>query len=166
MTTLRVSHLGNLRDSLRADRIGDLRLRAVCAVARDTPVRDALARMSACRAGCVLVLDASAAAPAGIFTERDFVTRVVTQGRDASLPIEQVMTRDPTTVRASDTVRRAIALMGAGGYRHLPVTGDGGEPIGVLSVKDVVHYLVEHFPSRVYNLPPTPDQASPAREGA
>jgi CBS domain-containing protein len=56
--------------------------------------------------------------------------------------------------------------MASGGYRHLPVTGEGGEPLGVLSVKDVVRYLVEYFPAKVYNLPPTPDQAQPAREGA
>jgi len=35
----------------------------------------------------------------------------------------------------------------------------------VLSVKRIVHYLVEHFPSTVYNLPPDPD-AVRTTEGA
>ena len=31
----------------------------------------------------------------------------------------------------------------------------------------VIHYLVEYFPAKVYNLPPTPDPTQqPAREGA
>ena len=34
-----------------------------------------------------------------------------------------------------------------GGYRHLPVVADG-KLIGILSVKRIVHYLVEHFPPR------------------
>jgi len=38
--------------------------------------------------------------------------------------------------------------------------------VGVLSVKDVMRYLVGYFPARVYNLPPTPEHTQPAREGA
>jgi hypothetical protein len=33
---------------------------------------------------------------------------------------------------------------------------DGARPIGLLSVMQIVHYLVEHFPVAVYNLPPNP----------
>ena len=49
---------------------------------------------------------------------------------------------------------------------RVPVLGDDAQPAGVLSVKDIVHYLVEYFPANVYNLPPTPDMIQPAREGA
>ena len=34
----------------------------------------------------------------------------------------------------------------------------------MLSVKDVVHYMVEYFPAKVYNLPPTPAERQLARE--
>ena len=51
--------------------------------------------------------------------------------------------------------------MEEGGYRHLPVIGETGKPVGVLSVKRVVHYLVEHFPATIYNLRPCP-MSSPA----
>ncbi len=76
------------------------------------------------------------------------------------------MTPDPKTVRVTASVQSAVELMAREGYRHVPVTGEAGEPVGVLSVKDVVRYLAEYFPAKVYNLPPTPDQAQPAREGA
>ena len=48
---------------------------------------------------------------------------------------------------------------------HLPVVIDD-KPVGILSVKRIVHYLVEHFPAMVYNLPSRPLPASPKREGA
>jgi hypothetical protein len=40
------------------------------------------------------------------------------------------------------------------------------KPVGMLSVKRIVHYLVEHFPAMVYNLPPHPLPIQPQREGA
>jgi CBS domain-containing protein len=56
--------------------------------------------------------------------------------------------------------------MVSGGYRHLPVVDEEGRPVGVLSVKQIMHYLVEHFPSTVYNLPPDPRVVPQEREGA
>ena len=76
------------------------------------------------------------------------------------------MTPDPATLAHHDSVQKAVERIGAGGYRHMPVLGGDGQPVGVLSVKEIIHYLVEYFPAKVYNLPPTPDQTQPAREGA
>jgi CBS domain-containing protein len=124
--------------------------------------------MADCRTGFVLVMDGDdgAAGLVGIFTERDFVNRVVAAGADPSLPVERVMTAGPKVVRITGTVHSAVQMMEAEGYRHLPVVSELGAPVGVLSVKDVMRYLVEYFPARVYNLPPSPDQSQPAREGA
>jgi CBS domain-containing protein len=159
---------------LRRDKISALRLRDVCRVSPADAIGQVVQRMVNCRAGFALVMDGAPAGNGGgahgrligIFTERDFVNRVVAAGLDPSQPVDKVMTPTPKTVRRSASVQSAVELMASGGYRHLPVTGDGGEPLGVLSVKDVVRYLVEYFPAKVYNLPPTPDQAQPAREGA
>jgi len=38
--------------------------------------------------------------------------------------------------------------------------------VGVLSVKRIVHYLVEHFPQPFTNLPPDPGVVPLEREGA
>jgi len=56
--------------------------------------------------------------------------------------------------------------MEEGGYRHLPVIGDTGKAVGILSVKRIVHYLVEHFPGTIYNLPPDPDAFPQEADGA
>jgi CBS domain-containing protein len=154
-----------LAKSLRSDPVSRLQLRSPYAVSADTPVADVVRAMAERRTGCALLTDGGGKL-VGIFTERDFVNRVVAAGVDPSRAVETVMTRTPKTVRRAASVQSAVELMASGGYRHLPVTGGGGEPLGVLSVKDVVRYLVEYFPAKVYNLPPTPDQAQPAREGA
>ena len=59
-----------------------------------------------------------------------------------------------------------VLCMEEGDYRHLPVVDDYGRPMGVLSVKRIVHYLVEHFPSTIYCLPPDPNVYPRHREGA
>ena len=45
-------------------------------------------------------------------------------------------------------------MMAEGGYRHLPIVDQDQKPTGVLAVHGIVHYLVDHFPETVYNLPP------------
>jgi CBS domain-containing protein len=156
---------------LRRDKVSSLRLRDVCRVSPRESIAQVVRTMVGCKTGFALVVDGanggtSASKLVGIFTERDFVNRVVAAGLDVSLPVEHVMTVGPKAVRHTSTVHSAVEMMEAGGYRHLPVIGEDGQPVGVLSVKDVVRYLVEYFPARVYNLPPTPEQTQPAREGA
>ena len=82
------------------------------------------------------------------------------------MPIETVMTRRPATICVTDTVEAAIAKMSLGGYRRLPVLDAEGRPIGLLKVSSILHYLVQHFPKFVYNLPPEPGQSCQDREGA
>ena len=157
-----------LAQSLRADPVSRLSLRPVCSVDAATPIGETLRCMVERRTGCALVTAGDGGQLVGIFTERDFVDRVVTAepAVDVSRPIGEVMTKSPKTVRKEDSIQSAIELMEGGGYRHLPVLGEDAQPAGVLSVKDVVHYLVEYFPANVYNLPPTPQMHQPAREGA
>src|SRR5687767_11490582 len=135
-----------LAKSLRGDRVSGLRLRNVCSAAPADPIRQVVACMADRRTGCVLVRDEGGKL-VGIFTERDFLNRVVATRLDTSLPVGGVMTSDPKTISRNDSVSKAVELMGSGGYRHLPVLGEDGQPVGVLSVKDIVHYLVEYFPA-------------------
>jgi CBS domain containing-hemolysin-like protein len=56
--------------------------------------------------------------------------------------------------------------MQQGGHRHLPVVDEDDRPLGIVSVKRIIHYLVEHYPAAVYNLPPEHAVISHEREGA
>ena len=55
---------------------------------------------------------------------------------------------------STETVAWALNKMEVGGFRHVPVVDDGGRPTMVISVRDIVQYLVSAFPEEVLNLPP------------
>jgi CBS domain-containing protein len=76
------------------------------------------------------------------------------------------MTPCPVVVHRKDSVGAAIRKMEEGGYRHLPVVDEADRLVGVLAVKQIVRYLVEHFPGTIYNLPPDPHVIQQEREGA
>jgi CBS domain-containing protein len=101
----------------------------------------------------------------GIFTERDAL-RLMAAEKNLDVPLEQVMTSDVVTISNTDTVKTAITKMSKGGYRRLPVIDLDGRPVGMLKVSSILHYLVQHVPNSVYNLPPSPHQTTQHREGA
>jgi predicted transcriptional regulator len=87
-------------------------------------------------------------------------------GADFDVPVMDVMTRNPVALSRRGSVGDAITKMAQGGYRRLPIVDEQGRPQGLLRVEGILHYLVEHFPSVIYNLPPEPHHAAQAREGA
>ena len=152
-----------LARNLRKDPVTRLDPMPPRAVARSAAVADALDLMRRDNVGCVLVCDGDRLV--GLFTERDLMTRVLAVGKPLSHPVAEVMTPDPETVSPKDPVRLAVRKMKLGGHRHLPVVDEAGRPVGLVSVKGVVHYLVEHYPAAVYNQPP-PGQVPDSPEGA
>ena len=153
----------DLAKNLRTESVARLRPTAPWQITPEQTVADAVALMRQKSVGCVLVCQAGRIV--GIFTERDLLRRVLALGKPLTQNIKECMTPLPVTVHPKDSINAAIRLMEEGGYRHLPVVDDG-KPVGILSVKRIVHYLVEHFPSAVYNLPPDPQTAGRDREGA
>jgi CBS domain-containing protein len=127
-------------------------------------VAEAVALMRQEEVGCLLVCNGPRVV--GIFTERDLMSRVLAARAPLSEPVSRFMTPNPVAVHPKDPIGLALRRMEEGGYRHLPVVDEAGRPVGVLSVKRIVHYLVEHFPGTVYNLPPDPGAISQEREGA
>jgi CBS domain-containing protein len=127
------------------------------------PVREVIQVMQARARGAAVICRQGVVV--GVFTERDAL-RVMATEADLDVPIEQVMTRDPVVLSSQDSVGKAIATMSRGGYRRLPIVDERGRPIGIVRVKQILHYLVQHFPAAIYNLPPSPDHATKEREGA
>jgi CBS domain-containing protein len=117
-------------------------------------VQEAIERMLAGRQTGVLVVDA-AGRLVGIFTERDVLTRVAGQGRDARrTSLAEVMTRDPEALGPGARVAYAVHSMSVAGYRTVPLVDGEGRPIGVVTVSDVIRWLAGLFPEAVLNLPP------------
>lgn len=75
---------------------------------------------------------------AGIFSERDLMSRVVVQGKDpAHTPVSLVMTEDPLTVAPNDSLETCMTLMRRHSFRHLPVCS-GRDLKGVISLRDIL----------------------------
>ncbi len=130
----------------------------------DQTIAEAVKLMREERVGCLLVCDQGKMV--GIFTERDLLRRVLAPGKPLTLAVSECMTRNPVAVHPKEPIGLAVRRMEEGGYRHLPVVNEADELVGVLSVRQIVHYLVEHFPTTVYNLPPNPGVVQQDREGA
>ncbi|HLN30785.1 MAG TPA: CBS domain-containing protein [Gemmataceae bacterium] len=130
----------------------------------DQTIAEAVKLMREERVGCLLVCDKGKMV--GIFTERDLLRRVLAPGKPLTLAVSECMTRNPVAVHPKEPIGLAVRRMEEGGYRHLPVVNEADELVGVLSVRQIVHYLVEHFPTTVYNLPPNPGVVQQDREGA
>lgn len=98
-------------------------------------VREATRGMDVRNVGAALVVGDDGAL-VGIFTERDLLRRVVSQGRDPNeTPVAEVMTPKPDTVTPRHLAVEALRLMRDGRYRHLPVV-DSGRILGILSQRD------------------------------
>lgn len=102
----------------------------------DVNVMEACAAMCERHVGAVLVTDRKGDL-VGIFTARDAVYRVLSEGKDARITrLGDVMTRDPATMRPHQTAVDALRLMSDGGFRHVPVV-DGPKIVGVVSAGDM-----------------------------
>jgi len=133
----------------------------VC-VEPDHPTRAVLEMLRDLGRGAILVCREGILV--GIFTERDAL-RVLASVGDMASPIAAFMTRNPVTVRESDSVETAISKMSSNGYRRLPIVDAEGRPSGILDVSGIIHWLVEHFPKAIYNLPPVTKVGMHQREG-
>jgi CBS domain-containing protein len=127
------------------------------ALSEDATVKDAMQAMKRRHRGCVLITqDGSLSSPLiGIFTERDVLLKIIDCGRNpATIPLGEVMTRDPESLPIDAKLAWALNMMSVGGFRHLPVADERGWPAFILSVRDIVEFLVESFPAEILNLPP------------
>ena len=107
------------------------------------PVVDAARLMRTHKVGAIVVVEGERLV--GIFTERDALFRVVAEGRDPqTTPVGDVMTANPTTIDADKPFARALELMHAGSFRHVPVV-DNGRPIGIVSSRDAMGPELEQF---------------------
>ncbi|HZX96890.1 MAG TPA: CBS domain-containing protein [Myxococcales bacterium] len=136
--------------------IRGLGLPAPITVPQDATLLAVVETMRAQHIGCVLVTGPQGKL-AGIFTERDLMTRVALGSpKWEAERVADYMTPDPETLRPDDRIAWALKLMHIGGYRHVPLTDEEGRPVGVVSIKDIVDFIVDLFPAPVLNLPPDP----------
>jgi len=100
-------------------------------------VHDAVKTMAGKGIGAVLIVANEKVA--GIFTERDLMTKVIGRDLDTrTTKISEVMTRDLKLAKADDEAIDCLEMMAQGGFRHLPVVDGDARPIGMVSQRDFV----------------------------
>jgi CBS domain-containing protein len=120
----------------------------------DANVSEAITIMREHRVGCVLVVEGERLV--GILTERDLLLKLE-RGSDERA-VRDLMTPDPEVLSPEDPIVYALNKMSVGGFRHVPLVDEAGRPVGVVSVKDIVEYIVDFFPNDVLTVPPDPAQ--------
>ena len=105
--------------------------------------------MAARRVSSAFVLDGDTLV--GIVTDRDLRVRLVAEDLPAHTPVSQIMTPDPETIQAGDSLFATTLLMTQRGYHHLPVMRDGALA-GIVTTSDLILarkddpvYLVQHI---------------------
>lgn len=101
----------------------------------DTPVREALERMSAEGVRTIAVVD-EARRPVGVFTLIDLMERVVLPGVPLSTRVAEVMSAGPVLVDELSTAQDGLALMASHGFHQLLVVR-AGELTGIVTERDL-----------------------------
>jgi CBS domain-containing protein len=110
----------------------------VCAVTHET-VEEVARSMKSEDVGAIPVVDShKTKSLVGVVTDRDLAMKVIAEGRDIrSTRVEDVMSRDPVTVRPDDDLDEALRLMADHQVRRIPVVDDQRRILGILAQADV-----------------------------
>jgi CBS domain-containing protein len=115
--------------------------RTIHYVQPEQSVFEAAAYMVQRNVGAVPVLEGTKLV--GIFSERDIMKRVVSEGRDpVKTLIAEVMSTGVHTVTPAASCHEAMAMMQEYAVRHLPVC-DGSTLVGFLSLRDLLHQKLD-----------------------
>ncbi len=116
-------------------------------------LQEAVESMRANGRGCLLVVNGKGRL-FGVFTERDVVVKLC--GDDLTWRgwlLGDCMTPAPTTIARETTIGQAVQQMNVGRFRHIPVVDSAGCAVGIVTIRDIIIYLVEHHPAAFLNLP-------------
>jgi arabinose-5-phosphate isomerase len=101
-----------------------------------TPMSEAIAEMTTKTFGCVGIVDGRDHL-IGIITDGDLRRHMSAQSNLLKLKVEEVMTREPKTVRPDQLVSEALELLNALKKTQLIVV-DAGKPVGVVHFHDLL----------------------------
>jgi len=119
-------------------------------ISPDASVIEAVRKMNEKKIGALLVVEEEK--PAGMFTERDILKRVVDSGKDPSATkVGEVMSRDIIAIHPEATVEGAMAVMTEKRCRHLPVL-DGEKLVGLVSIGDLTRWVSRRQANHIKDL--------------
>lgn len=154
-----VRHL-SIRDAFTADET-----KQTCVVPTAT-LREVVAQMRQLVVGAAFVCEDGRVA--GVFSERDFLTRVV--GSDANQdalmdrPVSEFMHRPAATLDIGQTLGEAVGMLKKGRALHIALVKDE-RFVGAIAARDIIRFLAESQPQETMNLPPVAAQVMDTQEG-
>jgi CBS domain-containing protein len=137
--------------------IGDLKRSPPVTVAPTATVARAAELMRKKKVGAVLVKKGKELV--GVFTERDLVARAMATRSWGSAPVKKFMSPKPETLKVGDPVAYALNKMSVGRFRHVPLLDASGTLVGMVSIRDIVDFIVELCAEEILNLPSAPELA-------
>lgn len=113
----------------------------IFSVTEDSSVLSGLQYMMERNISALLIVESEVLT--GIFTERDYARKIILHGKSsAETPIKEVMTADPITVLPKDSIDLCMKIMTDKHIRHLPVMAANGKLLGMVSIGDVVKFII------------------------
>jgi CBS domain-containing protein len=113
----------------------------IFSVPPDASVYSAIEVMADKHVGALLVIEAGSLV--GIISERDYARKVILQGRSSrDTFVREIMTPSPITIGCDTSVDEAMRVMTENHIRHLPVVDSNDHVVGVLSIGDLVNWIV------------------------
>ncbi|WP_276502134.1 CBS domain-containing protein [Terrimonas pollutisoli] len=123
---------------------------AVYTVSPESSVYEALEELENNNLGSLVVVDNGKLI--GIFTERDYARKIILKGRSSrETHVKDIMTERPLFVSPDTSIDACMQLMSSKFVRHLPVI-DNDQLVGVISIGDVVKYIINEKDFIIENL--------------
>lgn len=104
-------------------------------VDESTSLQEVAQNMKRSNVGCVIVTENNH--PKGIVTERDFVTKIASEGLPLFTEISEVISLPLVTIGPDETVWNASEIMKERGIHKLPVK-ENDQIVGIITATDII----------------------------
>ena len=139
-----------ITDVLEATPVASLDLTRYVSVPVEATVAETVETMARAGRSCACIVDDDR--PVGIFTQRDYLERVIGRPESWGRAIADEMSTPVRTMSTTDSVGDGLAIMNEWWVRSVPVVGDDGRLAGCLSFYALMSSLGNQLASRVSHI--------------